>query len=161
MQKEASCHSRANERVGHFRYLFYHCCHPYIFVFNTSIGLVGTIERIVKICVTNCPILWFLWDLQNRQNWIYDFHVSPHISVPPIFKHFLIELECWNFWCLGLPFCMRLFRFFKIEVEHWPVLFQTTFKVRWELASINVQKYIPFFFIDAAYVSEVSKQKKV
>ena len=36
--------------------------------------------------------------------------LSPHISVPSIFKHFLIKLECWNFRCgLGPPFCMRLF----------------------------------------------------
>ena len=32
------------------------------------------------------------------------------LKVPPIFKHFLIELKCWNFRCgLGPPFCMPLF----------------------------------------------------
>ena len=41
---------------------------------------------------------------------IMPFFLSPHISVLPIFKHFLIELECWNSRCgLGPPFFMRLF----------------------------------------------------
>ena len=34
----------------------------------------------------------------------------------PIFKHFLIQLECWNCGCgLRPPFCIRIFRFFEIE----------------------------------------------
>ena len=33
----------------------------------------------------------------------------------PIFKHFLIQLECWNFGCgLRPPFCIRIFRIFEI-----------------------------------------------
>ena len=43
--------------------------------------------------------------------------LSSHISVTPIFKHILIELECWNFrWGLGAPFCLRLFRFYSNTV---------------------------------------------
>ena len=35
-----------------------------------------------------------LWDLENHQNWIQDFFfLSFHISAPPIFIHYLIELE--------------------------------------------------------------------
>ena len=49
------------------------------------------------------------------------FFLSPHILVPSIFKHFLIELGCWNFRCgLGQPLCMRLFRIFVIESPCFP-----------------------------------------
>ena len=39
----------------------------------------------------------------------------------PIFKHFLIQLECWNFDCgLRPPFCMRIFRIFQIRPLYLP-----------------------------------------
>ena len=53
------------------------------------------------------------------------FFLSPHISVLLIFKHFLIELECWNFPSgLGPPFCMRLFRIFEIGKNQYEIFFQ-------------------------------------
>ena len=58
---------------------------------HTSINPVGTHERIAKIRVSKCQILKFLWDLENRQNWIKDAFLSFfRILVPPIFKYFLI-----------------------------------------------------------------------
>ena len=86
-------------RVGHFRHLFQHCSHTCIFILNTSIDLVGIHERSAKIRVSKCPILKFLWDFENRQNWIKDvfissFFLSLLISVPPICKHFAMELAC-------------------------------------------------------------------
>ena len=58
------------KKVGNFHLLFVHCSHPYMYIFNISIGSEGTHERITKICVSKCQILKFLWDLENRQNWI-------------------------------------------------------------------------------------------
>ena len=38
-------------------------------------------------------------------------------SVTPIFNHFLMELECCNFYCaMGSIFCIGIFQIFKIEV---------------------------------------------
>ena len=105
----------SHKRVSHFRHLFLHCSDPYIFLFSTSIASVATHEHIAKISVSKCPILKFLWEFENCQNWIYVeglslLFLSPHISVLLIFKHFLAELECWNF-RRGLvpPFFMRFF----------------------------------------------------
>ena len=62
--------SMYHKRISHYRHLFLHCFHPYIFVFNTSIASVGTHECIAKIRVSECPILKFFWDFENHQNWI-------------------------------------------------------------------------------------------
>ena len=72
-------------KVGHFRHIFLHCSHPYIFLFNTSIASVGTHKQISKICVSKFPIFKFLWNFKNRQNWILDVFLSffcSHISSP-------------------------------------------------------------------------------
>ena len=51
--------------------------------------------------------------IRSRMSCFFFFFLL-QILVLPIFKHFLIELECWNFGCMfRLPFCMRIFRFFS------------------------------------------------
>ena len=49
--------SVSHSQVGHFRHIFLHCSHPYIFLFITYIDLVDTHERIAKICVWKSQIL--------------------------------------------------------------------------------------------------------
>ena len=110
------------KRVGHFCHFssfFLHGSHAYILLFNTSIASVGTDKHIAKIRVSKWPILKILWDFEKCQNgpkvYVERVSSSSHAAVPPIFKHFLIELECWNFRCvMGPPFCMGLFLIFKI-----------------------------------------------
>ena len=53
-----------------FSSFFLHGSHVYILLFNTYIASLGTDERIAKIRVSKCQILKFLWDSENRQNWI-------------------------------------------------------------------------------------------
>ena len=52
----------SRKRFSHFHNPFLHCFHLYIFIFNTSIALVGIHECIAKIRVSKCPILKYLWD---------------------------------------------------------------------------------------------------
>ena len=82
-------------RIGHFRLIFQHCSHPSIFLqFFTA--LLDKQERFAKIGVSKYLLCKFLWHFKNCQIGfrMSFFFLSPHISDPQIFEHFLIELEC-------------------------------------------------------------------
>ena len=73
---------------------FLHCSHAYIFLFNTSIASVGTHERLQESACQKVQYLSFYGTLKIAKiGFRMSFFLSSHISVPPIFKHFLIELE--------------------------------------------------------------------
>ena len=62
--------SMHHKRISHFRHLFLHCFHPYIFLLNTFIASLGTHEHMAKMRASKFPILKFLWDFKNHQNGI-------------------------------------------------------------------------------------------
>ena len=127
LQRRASCRRRAIYQKRElavfviFHHFFFNGSHAYISIFNTSIASLGRDEHIKKIRVSKSPILKFLWDFEICQNGpkvdvgcvSRSRSSRSHISVPPIFEDFLIEVESWNFGCVfGPPWSMRGFSIF-------------------------------------------------
>ena len=122
MQKEVSCGRRAiyyiyMPLVGYFCHIFSHCSHPYIFLINTSINMLQ-ISACQNVWYSSFYITLKITKIGSKLSFCF---LSPHISVPPIFKHFLIEQEYWNFRCgLGPSFCMKHFQIFGIRSLCFP-----------------------------------------
>ena len=82
-------------KIDNFCHIFQYCSHPSIFLLMFT-ALADKHERFAKIHVSKYLLLKFLWHIENRQIgfMMYIFFLSPRISDPQIFEHFLIELEC-------------------------------------------------------------------
>ena len=69
LQMNASCRRRELyilQESWSFSLSFQHCSLPYVFIFNTSIALVGAHERIAKYHLSKYSLLRFLQDLEYR-----------------------------------------------------------------------------------------------
>ena len=69
--KEGRCRKRAiypARELAIFYDFFLLGSHAYIFLFNSSIASVGTVERIAKIRVSKSPKLKFLWNFEKGWN---------------------------------------------------------------------------------------------